>query len=324
MLLVNLGTPDAPTSAAVRRYLAEFLWDRRVVEVPRALWWLVLHGIILRTLPARSARKYQTIWREDGAPLLAISNQQSSALAATLAAHYSDGVRVALAMRYGRPSIATALAELRATNAQRLLVLPLYPQYSATTSASVFDAVVRELCTWRWLPELRFITDYHRYPPYIEALATSILAAQMPLPAERLLFSFHGLPQSSVPAGDPYYYQCHHSANLIAKRLGLQQHQWGVAFQSRFGPAQWLRPYTSDLLKTWAQAGVQSVDVVCPGFAADCLETLEEIVVENQHVFCNAGGSQYRYLPALNANPEHIAALTSLVQSNAADWLVPA
>ena len=324
MLLVNLGSPAAPTTAAVRRYLAEFLWDRRVVEVPRLLWWLVLHGIILRTRPAASARKYQSIWLADGAPLLTISRELAHGLSAALAAEYADQVPVVLAMRYGQPSIASALAALRAANAQRLVVLPLYPQYSATTSASVFDAVVRELCTWRWLPELRFITNYHRYPPYIAALASSIAAARSQQAGARLLFSFHGLPQRNVQAGDPYYYQCHHSANLVAQRLGLQQQQWGVAFQSRFGRAQWLQPYTSDLLSTWAQAGVQNVDVVCPGFAADCLETLEEIAVENRQVFLDAGGRQYRYLPALNANAAHIATLASLVRDNVADWLAAA
>lgn len=324
MLLVNLGSPTAPNPPAVRRYLAEFLWDRRVVELPRWLWWLLLHGYILRTRPAQAARKYRSIWTRQGAPLLAMSRELAQALSTTLQAQYADQVQVALAMRYGQPSIANALATLRAANAQRLLVLPLYPQYSATTSASVFDAVVRELCTWRWLPELRFITNYHRYPPYIQALAASIAAAHTPQPSTRLLLSFHGLPQRSIQAGDPYYYQCQHSAQLIAQRLDLQQQQWGVAFQSRFGRAQWLQPYTSDLLRTWAQAGVQTVDVVCPGFAVDCLETLEEIAVENRHVFLAAGGQQYRYLPALNAHPTHTTLLARLVRDHAADWLVHA
>ena len=320
VLLTNLGTPDAPTPAALRRYLGEFLWDPRVVELPRPLWWLILHGIILPLRPARSARKYQTIWTEAGSPLLAISRQQRTALADTLAQRLPGPVHVALGMRYGNPSIAAALADLRAAGARRLLVLPLYPQYSAATVASTFDAVSAELQRWRWLPELRFITHYHDDPAYLDALATHIAAARGEQPAERLLFSFHGLPQRNLLAGDPYHCQCHKTARLVAERLGLSATQWAVAFQSRFGRAEWLQPYTSELLAVWARAGVSSVDVVCPGFAADCLETLEEIALENRQVFLEAGGTTYRYLPALNDDPGHIAALAGLVERHAAGW----
>jgi ferrochelatase len=320
ILLANLGTPDAPTPAAVRRYLAEFLWDPRVVELPRALWWLILHGVILRVRPARSARKYQLIWTPDGSPLLAISQRQAAAVAAALAERYPGPIRVAVGMRYGNPSIAAALAELRAAGIQRLLVLPLYPQYSAATVASTFDAVAAELQTWRWLPELRFITHYHDDPGYLDALAASIRAARAEQPGERLLFSFHGLPQRNLLAGDPYHCECHKTARLVAERLGFQPDQWAVAFQSRFGRAAWLQPYASVLLADWAQAGVKSVDVVCPGFSADCLETLEEIALENRQVFLNAGGERYRYLPALNDEPAHIAALAELIGRHAAGW----
>ena len=320
ILLTNLGTPDAPTPSALRRYLAEFLWDSRVVEIPRLLWWLILHGVILRVRPSKSAHKYQIIWTPEGSPLLAISRRQATALAATLTQRTPGPVRVALGMRYGNPSIAVALAELRAAGAQRLLVLPLYPQYSAATTASTFDAVAAELRTWRWLPELRFIMQYHDDPAYLDALAAQLRAARAEQPGERLLFSFHGLPKRNLLAGDPYHCQCHKTARLVAERLGLASEQWAVAFQSRFGRAEWLQPYTSVLLADWAKAGVKSVDVTCPGFAADCLETLEEIARENRQTFLNAGGERYRYLPALNDAPEHIAALAGLIEKHAAGW----
>ena len=320
ILLANLGTPDAPTPGAVRRYLAEFLWDPRVVELPRPLWWLILHGIILRVRPTRSARKYQAIWTPDGSPLLAISQRQAAAIAAMLAERYLGPIQVAVGMRYGNPSIASALAELRAASVQRLLALPLYPQYSAATVASTFDAVAAELRTWRWLPELRFITQYHDDPGYLDALAAHLRASRADQPGERLLFSFHGLPKRNLLAGDPYYCQCQKTARLIAERLGLQPDQWAVAFQSRFGRTEWLQPYASALLADWAQAGVKSVDVACPGFAADCLETLEEIALENRRIFLNAGGERYRYLPALNDNPAHIAALADLIGRHAVGW----
>ena len=320
ILLTNLGTPDAPTPAALRRYLAEFLWDSRVVELPRLLWWLILHGVILRVRPARSARKYQAIWTPDGSPLLVISQRQKAAIAAQLTTRCPGPVHVALGMRYGNPSIAAALAELRAAGVERLLVLPLYPQYSAATVASTFDAVAAELRTWRWLPELRFITHYHDDPGYLDALAAQIHAERTEQPGERLLFSFHGLPQRNLLAGDPYYCQCQKTARLVAERLALPTDAWAVAFQSRFGRAEWLQPYTSVLLADWARAGIKSVDVVCPGFAADCLETLEEIALENRQTFLEAGGERYRYLPALNDDPRHIAALVGLIERHAAGW----
>jgi len=320
VLLTNLGTPDAPTPQAVRRYLGEFLWDSRVVEIPRLLWWLILHGVILRIRPAKSAHKYQTIWTDEGSPLLAISRRQATALANLLKARCPGPVRVALGMRYGQPSIAAALAELRDAGARRLLVLPLYPQYSAATTASTFDAVAAELRTWRWLPELRFVAQYHDDPAYLDALATRINADCAEQPGERLLFSFHGLPKRNLLAGDPYYCQCHKTARLVAERLELAPDQWAVAFQSRFGRAEWLQPYTSVLLTEWAKAGVKRVDVVCPGFAADCLETLEEMALENRQTFLDAGGEHYRYLPALNDVPEHIAALAGLVERHSSGW----
>lgn len=321
VLLINLGTPDAPTPAALRRYLAEFLWDRRVVELPRPLWWLLLHGLVLRRRPVRSARKYQKIWTADGSPLLAISRRQTAAIAARLADRCAGPLQVALGMRYGRPSVAAALRQLRAVGVRRLLILPLYPQYAAATTASAFDAVTAELSAWRWLPELRLISHYHDDPGYLTALADQIRAARADGPPdERLLFSFHGLPRRALLAGDPYYCQCHKTARLLAERLALPPETWAVAFQSRFGRAEWLQPYASALLTDWAEAGVGSVAVVCPGFAADCLETLEEIALENRRIFLAAGGRQYRYLPALNDAPSHMAALTDLIVRHGAGW----
>ncbi|MCP4043743.1 MAG: ferrochelatase [Gammaproteobacteria bacterium] len=315
VLLANLGSPAAPTAAAVRRYLAEFLWDPRVVETPRWLWWLVLHGVILRTRPRRSARLYQRIWTEQGSPLLDFSRRQALALEKLLQKQNTEPVRVALAMRYGAPAIAVGLDDLRRSGMDRLLVLPLYPQYSATTTASTFDAVTNELQTWRRLPEVRFINHYYTDPGYIEAIAASIrkLWWENGEP-DRLLFSFHGLPQRYILAGDPYFDQCQRTAQLAAENLKLPNSRWGVSFQSRMGREEWLRPYTDHLLREWGAAGVAGVDVICPGFSADCLETLEEIAMQNRELFLHAGGQRYRYVPALNDTPQHIQALASIAQ----------
>ena len=321
ILLINLGTPTAPTARDVRRYLGEFLWDPRVVEIPRPLWWLLLHGVILRIRPARSARKYQSIWTADGSPLLAISQRQVDALAERLHPLCQGPVQVAMGMRYGHPSVAAALQRLQAAGARRLLILPLYPQYSATTTASAFDAVAAELRQWRWLPELRMIGHYHDHPAYIGAVVDSIRDAWgQDKPGERLLFSFHGLPKRHLLAGDPYHCECQKTARLVAEQLGLTPGQWAVSFQSRFGRAEWLQPYTSQLLRAWAEAGVRNVDVICPGFAADCLETLEEIALENRQVFLAAGGERYRYIAALNDDPRHMAALAELIMSHGGGW----
>lgn len=321
ILLTNLGTPDAPTAKAVRRYLKEFLWDPRVVEIPRPIWWLILHGIILRWRPSRSARKYQAIWTDQGSPLLSIVRRQADAIVHSLAQICPGPVKVAVGMRYGNPSIAAALRELRDSGTRRLLVFPLYPQYSAATTASTFDAVAREFKTWRWLPELRMIGHYHDDPGYIDAIAKSISQAwDSEGRGERLLFSFHGLPKRNLLAGDPYHCECQKTARLVAERLGLNMEDWAVSFQSRFGGAEWLKPYTSELLAQWARSNVRGVDVVCPGFSADCLETLEEINIENRAIFAQAGGERYRYIPALNDNPWHIQALVNLICNNTEDW----
>lgn len=321
VLITNLGTPDAPTPAALRRYLGEFLWDPRVIEIPRPLWWLILHGVILRIRPRRAARAYASVWSVAGSPLLAISQRQATALQQRLSADLPGPVKVALGMRYGNPSIAAALDDLRAANVRRLLVLPLYPQYSASTSASTFDAVAAVLRRWRWLPELRFVTHYHDHPAYLDAVAASIRAHRERHPGTaKLLFSFHGLPKRYLFAGDPYHCECHATARLVAERLGLHSEHWQVAFQSRFGREEWLKPYTDHLLQAWGQAGVERVQVVCPGFSADCLETLEEIAEQNREFFLQAGGKQFEYIPALNDSPEHIAALTQIVRDQSRGW----
>lgn len=321
VLIANLGTPDAPTPAAVRRYLREFLWDPRIVEMPRWLWWPILHGVILRLRPRRSAHAYEKIWTEQGSPLLVISERQAQALQAALQERFSGPVIVALGMRYGNPSIRVALEQLRAANARRVLLFPLYPQYSATSTASTFDAVAEVLKTWRWLPELRMINHYHDDPGYIEALAASIRNAwSVKAPAERLLFSFHGIPKRNLLRGDPYHCECHKTARLVAERLQLPDERWQVAFQSRFGRQEWLKPYTDHTLRNWAQAGITDVDVICPGFSADCLETLEEISMLNRDIFMRAGGARYHYIPALNDSADHIKTLADLIDKHTKMW----
>jgi protoporphyrin/coproporphyrin ferrochelatase len=321
VLVTNLGTPDAPTPRALRRYLAEFLADPRVVETPRLIWWLALHGVILRVRPRRSARLYEKVWREAGSPLLRISRSQAAALQEALTQKFPGPVRVALGMRYGQPSVATALEELRRASVRRLLVLPLYPQYSATTTASTFDAVADQLKSWRWLPEIRFITHYHDEPGYIRALSRSIGESwEAQGRSQRLLFSFHGIPKRYFLDGDPYHCQCQKTARLVAEELGLRDGEWTVSFQSRFGPQEWLTPYTDHTLRDWAKDGAGSVDVVCPGFSADCLETLEEIAQLNREVFLSAGGQRYTYIPALNDGVEHIQFLAGLVARHGQGW----
>jgi len=314
VLLTNLGTPDAPTAPALRRYLAEFLWDRRVVDVPRPLWWLILHGIILRTRPARSARLYRKVWTADGSPLLHIARRQSELLQQQLERQWPGRTRVALGMRYGRPSIAAALDELRVAGARQVLVLPLYPQNSCSTTASTLDAVAAALRERRDVPALNFVADYHADAGYIDALAASVREARQDCePVQLLLFSFHGTPERFRREGDPYYQHCLTTARLTAGCLGLNNDEWQVSFQSRFGREPWLQPYTDEVLRQLPAAGVKRVQVICPGFAADCLETLEEIAGENREVFLRAGGEAFQYIPALNDRSDHIAALAAIV-----------
>lgn len=314
ILLINLGTPDAPTPAALRRYLAEFLWDKRVVDLPRPLWWLILHGIILRTRPARSARAYQAVWSEGGSPLLVISRQQQQALQSVLEEREPGRYHVALGMRYGNPSIASALEEFRNRDVEELVILPLYPQNSCSTTGSSFDAVAASMQQHRFVPSQRFIADYHAHPLYIKALADSVRAAwQQHAQPDRLVISFHGTPVRFRDEGDAYYEQCQTTARLLAAELGLEERQWLLSFQSRFGKEEWLKPYTDVSLKAMAKQGVKSVDVICPGFSADCLETLEEIAEENRDYFLDAGGEVFNYISALNSDSAHIELMAAII-----------
>jgi ferrochelatase len=320
VLLVNLGTPDAPTAAALRRYLAEFLSDPRVVEIPRIAWWPILHGIILNTRPAKSAAKYATVWLPEGSPLAVWTRRQAEAVSGVLQAAGHD-VLVRHAMRYGNPSVASVLDTLRAEGATRVLVLPLYPQYAAATTASVGDAVMRWAMQARRVPELRFVGEYHDHPGYIEALAQRLEAHWAEHGrGEKLVLSFHGVPERSLHLGDPYHCQCHVTARLLGTRLGLTKEQMVVTFQSRFGKAKWLQPYTEPTLIAMAQNGVRRVDVACPGFVADCLETLEEIAQEARHAFLEAGGEQFAYVPCVNDSPAFVQALADVALQHLQGW----
>lgn len=328
VLLCNLGTPDAPTPAALRRYLGEFLSDQRVVELPRFVWWPILHGIILRVRPAKSAKKYASIWMRDGetsgSPLRVWTERQAIALNEKLQAGNPD-LTVRYAMRYGSPSIAQQLDALQAEGVQRILILPAYPQYSATTTASVVDAVAQWTGKIRSLPELRFVNRYHDDPGYIGALAQRIDThwQQHGRPdgkTSKLVLSFHGLPERNRTLGDPYYDECQTTARLLAEALRLTPDQYLVTFQSRFGAAKWLQPYTEPTVMALARSGVQRVDVACPGFTSDCIETLEEIDQEVREAFLTSGGQAFRYIPCLNDEAAWIEALGRLTQRHLGGW----
>lgn len=320
MVLVNLGTPTAPNASALRTYLREFLSDPRVIELPRALWLPILYGVILPLRSGRSAAAYRRVWMAEGSPLRVLSERLTAGVAAHLGVSTPDVV-VRLAMRYGQPSVANVLRELRDAGLRRVIVLPLYPQYSASTAASVFDAVVDELRTWRRVPELRFIADYHAEPGWAESVAESIRKHWATHPrGDKLLFSFHGIPQRYVRNGDPYEDQCRASAAAIVAQLGLPDDAWQLCFQSRVGREPWLQPYTDETVMALGKAGVKSLDVVCPGFAVDCLETLEEIAMQNAEFFEEAGGEHLRYIPALNDAPGHVATLARLIRRHGAGW----
>jgi ferrochelatase len=321
ILLVNLGTPAAPTTGAVRRFLKQFLSDPRVVEIPRFLWWLILNGVILRIRPSRSAEAYRKVWTEQGSPLMLFSSELTERLRAELERRAPGFFRVELGMTYGAPSVDDAIDALRRAGARRLLVLPLYPQYSGTTTASVFDVVTRKLGGVRWVPEMRFINQYHDTPAYIGALAASIREYwQENGRGSHLLLSFHGVPRYTLEGGDPYHCQCQKTGRLLAEALGLSDDEWTLSFQSRVGRAEWLRPYTDETVEAMGGDGVERLDVVCPGFATDCLETLEEIAMQNAEIFAEAGGGELRYIPALNARDDHVALLAGLVERHTAGW----
>ncbi len=317
VLLVNLGTPDAPTPAALRTYLKQFLGDPRVVETNRLIWWFALNVVILNIRPKKSAHAYQTVWTDEGSPLLVISKQQQQALQSKL----GDEVMVELAMTYGNPSIEQGLNNLREQGCNRLFILPLYPQYSGSTTAAVTDQVFDVFKSWRRVPDVRVLSAYHNEPAYIQALANSVREHwDKHGKAEKLMMSFHGIPKRYANNGDPYQLHCQQTAQLLADNLGLQDDAWMLTFQSIFGREEWLQPYTASQLKTWGAAGIKDVDVICPGFAADCLETLEEITVENKGYFIEAGGKDLRYIPALNDRDDHISLLQDLVKRECTGW----
>lgn len=324
VLVTNLGTPDAPTTPALRRYLAEFLWDPRVVEVPRPIWWMILHGIILRIRPKKSAQGYASVWKPEGSPLLIHTAKQAEGIREALKQKYGNNVVVGFAMRYGNPSISKVLDEMQDQGVRKLLILPLYPQYSASTTASTFDAVAADFTRRRWLPDFRFVSHYHDYPPYIEAMARHIESHWSNHGrGDKLILSYHGVPLKYLQKGDPYHCECHKTSRLLAERLGLSQDDYLTTFQSRFGNEEWLQPYTDETLKALPGKGVKSVDVFCPGFSSDCLETIEEINEENRVYFLEAGGEGFGYIPCLNATPGHIDALVQLVEENLKGWATP-
>lgn len=323
VLITNLGTPKAPTAKELRVYLKEFLSDPRVVEVPRFIWWFVLNFIILRIRPRRSAKSYKSVWTDKGSPLMFHTRHQAEALQKKLQADWGDDLVLDFAMRYGSPSIESVLDKLFKQGVRKLLVLPLYPQYSASTTASTFDALANAFKVRRWLPELRFINHYHDFEPFIQAAADHIRQHwHAHGRADKLIFSYHGIPLRYLHGGDPYHCECYKTSRLIAEALELAPDEYMTTFQSRFGREEWLKPYTDETLKALPGQGCKSVQIFCPGFAADCLETIEEIGVENRSYFLSSGGDRYEYIDALNAEPGHIDALGQLIRQNLQGWEV--
>lgn len=322
VIIANLGTPTEPTPKAVRQYLAEFLWDRRVVDTPRPLWWLILHGVILRIRPGPVSKSYKSVWTEEGSPLMAISRRQQHALKATLDEQFKADIPVELAMTYGHPTIAEAGQQMRKAGVENIIVLPLYPQNSSSTTAAVYDQLARSLTQCPHIPNLRFINQYHVHEGYISALAQSVRDYwDKHGRGEKLLMSFHGIPQRYENKGDPYPRQCRATAAALAAKLELNESQWQCTFQSRFGREEWVKPYTDYLLKEWGQQGVNRVDVISPAFSADCLETLEELEVENRDYFLEAGGKSYHYIPCLNDRPDHIEMMKDIIIQNSLGWV---
>ena len=321
VIITNLGTPAAPTARALRRYLKQFLSDPRVVEFPRWLWWVILNVIILRVRPARSAKAYASVWTDAGSPLAIYTKKQADVLRDRLKPELGNNVIIDWAMRYGEPSIGGAIQAMVDSGVRRLLVLPLYPQYSAASTASTFDALAEDLTQRRWIPELRFINGYHNHPLSIEALAASVKRHwDAHGRTDKLVFSYHGVPLRYLHQGDPYHCQCHATTRLVAERLQLGELEYLTTFQSRFGRGEWLRPYMDETMKSLPGSGVKSVQVICPGFSSDCLETIEEIGVENREYFLHAGGERYEYIPALNAEAMHIDLLADLITTHLQGW----
>jgi len=323
VLITNLGTPDAPTKTDLKKYLREFLSDPRVVEIPRLLWWMILNLFILNVRPRRSAKAYSTVWTERGSPLLFHTKDQADALRMKLKQTYGENIVVEFAMRYGSPSVDSVIDEMLQQGVRKLLVLPLYPQYCASTTASTFDAVAASLAKKRLIPELRFINHYHDFPEYIQVVADKIRQHwAMNGKAEKLIFTYHGIPKRYLLNGDPYHCECYKTSRLLAENLGLNEKEYLVSFQSRFGREEWLQPYTDKTLISLPEQGVKSVQLICPGFSADCLETIEEIDVENRDYFMKAGGERYEYIKALNAESGHIDMMAKLLEQHLQGWTV--
>ena len=314
ILLANLGTPDAPTPQALRTYLKEFLSDKRVIELPKLKWWFILNAIVLRLRPKQSAKLYASVWTDEGSPLLSMSYKQLAKVKANFKNTYSDNIVVELGMRYGNPSMDKALDSLRQQGAIKIIVLPLYPQYAGATVGSTFDALAESIKKWRWVPTLHFISGYHKHPKYIEALTNTINEhiAQHGKP-EKLIFSYHGIPKRYFENGDPYSCFCSKTTRLVIEKLGLTEDEYIMTFQSRFGKEPWIEPYTDKTIVQLAKDGIKYIAVICPGFSVDCLETIEEINVENRKYFESNGGKSYHYIKALNDRDDHIEALTEIV-----------
>jgi ferrochelatase len=322
ILLANLGTPEAPTAKALRPYLRQFLSDRRIVEIPRAIWWLILNGIILVIRPKKSAEKYASVWTSEGSPLMVHAKKQTLLLRGFLAQKINSPFAVELGMSYGKPSMASAIEKLKAQHCDRILVFPLYPQYAASSTASALDAVWRTLLKTRNVPAIRSIKHYHDHPAYIEALAQSVREHwRINGKPNKLIMSFHGVPKFHLLKGDMYHCECHKTGRLLAEALGLNKDEYAIAFQSRFGKQEWLKPYLAGMLESLGKAKVSRIDVICPGFSSDCLETLEEIAMEGKHIFQSNGGGEYHYIPALNENDAWIHAMTTIALENLQGWV---
>lgn len=320
VVLVNLGTPDAPTAPALRRYLKQFLSDPRVVEIPKVVWSVILNAFILPFRSGKSAEKYASIWTPEGSPLKVHTEKQALLLRGYLGDRGHD-VQVVYAMRYGSPSVASVLDKLKADGCDRILILPAYPQYSGTTTASVYDAVCDHYSRVRNVPELRIIKHFHDHEAYIRALKESVLSYwEMHGRPDKLVMSFHGVPKRTLLLGDPYHCECHKTARLLAAQLQISPEQYLVTFQSRFGKAEWLQPYTAPTLEKLGRDGTRRVDVMCPGFTSDCLETLEEIAMEAKHDFLTAGGKEFHYIPCLNESPAWITALAEIAEQHLIGW----
>jgi ferrochelatase len=321
VLLVNSGTPASPEPRDVRKFLEGLLSDRRVVELPRLFWYPILYGLILPLRPRRIAAKYRHIWMDEGSPLIVLSERLRTELSSALSQKTLAPLSIELGMLYSPPSVHDALERLRNAGSQRILVVPLFPQYCGATTGAVYDQVNAELRRWRWLPEMRFIASYEDQPGYIEALRASVASHwEQHGRTKHLIVSFHGIPEVYAHSGDPYFHKCKHTARLLADELMLGENQWSVSFQSRFGPGSWLKPYTIEVMAQLPRRGIDAVTVVCPGFSVDCLETLEEIEIENRQAFMAAGGKTFQYVPALNARPEHARFLADLIAQHCQGW----